>query len=179
MATLKPITLCGFLLAALLSASQAAAQDSYSDDNDHGHAMAAEEDYEHAAPRQQSMLMWTFNALGWRYTLALPLAGLVCFVLALLIVVRGGSYAGPALLFVVPIPALIGLLGVVDGIVMVTTVFAGSSVAPKPNEVLEGLGTSVVTLLVGLLVMAPAYLVATMGLFIRTLMGDKTPPQKT
>jgi len=99
----------------VVSVSRLAAQEARDEDHAHAHAhdeemSHGEYDYEAPPRRQESMLMWTFNALGWRYTLALrwPAAGLV---LALAIVLRGGPNAGPALLFVVPIPLLVGVLG--------------------------------------------------------------------
>lgn len=142
---------------------------------EHAHA-DADADHMHEfeePPRQQSMLGWTFRALGWTYTLALPLAGLIAFVLALIIVIRGGSYAGSALLFVVPIPLLVGLLGFLDGLIRGYQMLATPNSAPKPWEMAEAVSTSLVTPLVSMLLMAPAYLVAAGGLFLRTLMGDR------
>jgi len=174
MKSLVPFLCCGLLVTSFVSTNQTFAQD---EPHDQGHEMAAEEDEEFGPPRrQESLLMWTFNALGWRYTFALPLAGLLSFVLALVVVMRGGNYAGPALLFIVPLPALVGLLGVVDGITMSTMVLTQSEATAKPSDVLTSFGSSVVTLLVGMLLMGPAYLVAMGGLFIRTLMGEKPAP---
>jgi hypothetical protein len=158
------------VLGSILSLPQAAvAQDGHAQTHDEAFANEHE-----AMPRQQqSMLMWTFNSLGWKYTLALPLAGLVSFVLALILVIRGGPYAVPALLLVVPIPLLIGAVGFFDGMIMSFQVIAMSQIAPKPSEWAEGISTSLVTPVVGMFLMAPAYLVAAGGLIVRTFSGER------
>jgi len=157
------------VLASTLSLPQiAAAQDEPAHAHDAGFAHEYEE-----MPRQQSMLMWTFNSLGWRYTLTLPLAGLVSFVLALILVIRGGPYAGPALLLVVLIPLLVGVLGFFDGMIVSFNVMATSQTAPKPSEIADGISTSLVTPAVGMFLMAPAYLVAMGGLIVRALAGER------
>jgi hypothetical protein len=172
MQTPKPLLLCAILLALAAGFTAVRAQD------EHGHGMSAEhQEYAHEAPRQQSMLLYTFNAIGWRYTLALPLAGLLAFVLALIVVLRGGPSAGPALLFIVPIPLLVGVMGFFDGMVMSFNVIALSEAAPKPNQIADGIATSLVTPIIGMLLMAPAYFVAMGGLFLRTLAGEREPKQ--
>jgi hypothetical protein len=155
-----------------VSLQSASAQD---DDSaqDLEHVQPAEEfDEGIYQPRRISMLSWTFRALGWTYTLALSLAGLIAFALALIIVIRGGSYAGSALVFVVPIPLLVGLLGFLDGLISGYQMLATPNSAPRPWEMAEAVSTSLVTPLVGMLLMAPAYLVATGGLIFRALMGE-------
>jgi len=42
-----------------------------------------------AEPVQQSLLSWMFTALGFPYVVLLPLAGFLCFLLALIVVIRG------------------------------------------------------------------------------------------
>lgn len=149
-------------------------------DEDHAHVMDADEEFlrhahedDHSAPHRQSMLMWYLNALGWRYGLGLPLLGLIAFVLSLLLVIRGGQYAGPALIFVVSMPFLFGVLGVVDGMIMTLTTLSHTETAPRPSEVAEGISLSLVAANFGLFMMAPSFLVATAGLFIRTMVGDR------
>jgi hypothetical protein len=142
---------------------------------EHAHA-DADADHMHefeGPPRQLSMLSWIFMALGWRYTLALPLAGLAAFILALMIVIRGGTYSGSALLFVVPIPLLVGMFGLFDGMFASFSVLAFAESSPKPWEVAAGFSTALVAPFVGMIFMTPAYLVATGGLFMRTLAGDR------
>lgn len=61
-----------------------------------------------AEPVQQSYLSWMFTALGFPYLILLPLTALVCFVLALIIVVRGkGPMAAASLILIIHIPLLI------------------------------------------------------------------------
>jgi biopolymer transport protein ExbB len=51
---------------------------------------------------------------------------------------------------------MFGLLGTVDGMVMAFDVIAGSDVTPKPSELAQGIGTALVTTVVGLWVAIPA-----------------------
>ncbi len=131
-----------------------------------------------APRRQHSLLSWTFQALGVRYTLALPFLGLLSFALALILVIRGGQYVGPALIFVVSMPFLMGLFGVIEGLIISYSRLASSEIAPKPNELAEGISLSLVAANVGMLMMAPAFLVATLGLFIRAMRGERGPIEK-
>lgn len=178
------LVLLGVAFVGAVSERRVVAQDH--DPHEHAHDEAghmhdedqaqAEVDDEWSPPRQ-SMLMWTFRSLGWRYSLALPLAGLVAFALALILVIRGGSNAGSALLFVVPIPLLVGMFGFLDGMIAGFQVIATPGHAPRPWELAEGISTALLTPVVGMLLMAPAYLVAMGGLFIRTI-TEPRPPRK-
>ena len=51
---------------------------------------------------------------------------------------------------------MFGLLGTVDGMVVAFDVIAGSNVTPKPSELAQGIGTALVTTVVGLWVAIPA-----------------------
>lgn len=121
-------------------------------------------------PVRQSFLSWMFSALGLPYVILLPLAGLVCILLVLAVVVRGkGPMAAAALVLVVPIPLLIGVFAAIQGGMASYAVIATSATAPKPSEIAAGISTALVAPLVGMLLMVPGYAIATFGAFIRSL----------
>ena len=147
------------------------------DEHDLTHAMESEEDS--AVRPRQSFLIWFIGSLGWKYTLLLPLAALVSFVLTAALVMAGkGRTTGAALVFIVPLPLVIGLFGTLEGAVSSFMVIAMSDTAPKPAMIAEGISTSLVTPMVGMLLMAPSYLLAVVGLTVRALKGDpkSSPP---
>lgn len=125
---------------------------------------------EFGGPAPPSLLSWFFHALGVQYTILLPLAGLLSFVLALALVLRGrGPMATAALLLAVALPLLVGVYGALDGAIMSFIVIARSSVTPKPSEVAQGVAMSLVTPMAGTWAMAPAFLVAVVGSLVRSL----------
>ena len=132
------------------------------------------EDFE---PVRQSYLHFLYSALGIKYTLLLPLAGLAAFAVTLIVVVRGkGSLAGVVLLFIVPVPFFIGLYGALEGTIASYQVIAASTVQPKPSELAQGISMALVTPMIGLLLMVPAYATATIGLLLRSLSGNPDRP---
>src|SRR5262245_993360 len=61
------------------------------------------EDYSDAP--SENFLVWFIGALGWRYSLLLPLSALMSFALTAILVIGGkGRTTGPALIFIVAIP---------------------------------------------------------------------------
>lgn len=169
------------LLVFVLAPSAARAQTEPADDHAHGMAESAHDEgshaadgQEYAAPRNESMVLWLLRSLGWRYGLGLAFLGSVSFALSLLVVIRGGPYAGSALVFLVAMPLLFGLMGVIDGLMGSFTVMAHSSSAPKASEIAEGVSLSLVSAMAGIWAAAPAFLVATIGLLVRTLVGSRT-----
>ena len=120
---------------------------------------------------QQSLLEWTYYALGIRYTLLLPLASFISFVLVLVMVIRGrGAWVGPALLLILSAPLLLGVFAAIEGLVMFYSMIAMSPTAPKPSEIAAGVSTALVAPLVSMLLMVPSYLAAAIGCFIRALL---------
>jgi biopolymer transport protein ExbB/TolQ len=96
----------------------------------------------------------------------------------LLLVIRGRSWAaGTAIVLLVPLPFLVGLFGSIEGAIMSYMVIAYSSPAPKPAHVAEGISTALVTALVGMLLMAPSYVLAVAGLFVRSMLGERSNPK--
>ncbi|HXT57253.1 MAG TPA: hypothetical protein VN699_01410 [Pirellulales bacterium] len=130
--------------------------------------------------QNESYLLWLFHALGFRYSVLLSAAGLLSFVLTLIVVRRGkGPLAGAALLFIVPLPFFIGSYSVLDAVTAVCGVLAASTTAPTSSELARGIGMSLASLWVGMLLAAPGYLVAMLGLFQRSLAenSDRSPPE--
>jgi biopolymer transport protein ExbB/TolQ len=68
-----------------------------------------------------------------------------------------------------PLPLLIGIFATVQGMIASYAVIAASTSTPKPSEVASGISTALFTVLIGLAVSFPAYLVLAFGLFLRTL----------
>ena len=131
------------------------------------------EEFVEDLPRQQSYLEFMFNSLGWRYTFLLPLAALVSFVLILVLALRGkGSAVPAALVLLVPLPIIVGIFGVVDGMLASFQVIAMSNTAPRPAEYAHGISMSLMTLFVGILLAVPGYVLAVCATFVRSLVGD-------
>lgn len=129
-----------------------------------------------AEMQSESFLMWFIGALGWKYALLLPGSALLSFVLtAVLLGVGKGRTTGAALVFIVAIPFLVGLFGMFDGLMASFMVIARSTVAPKPSEYAQGMSMSISTPLLGMLLMVPSYLLATVGLSIKALRSDPQP----
>ena len=123
-----------------------------------------------AEPVQQSLLSWMVNALGFPYFILIPAAGLLAFLLALLIVFKGnGPMASVALVLVVHVPLLIGVFAALQGGIAAYTVIAMSAATPKPSEVPAGIPAALVAPFVGMLMMAPGYAVAALGALIRCI----------
>lgn len=129
---------------------------------------------EDPAPVQQSMIVWYVRSLGLVNSVLLPLAAMICCLVALFIVVRGkGSLAGAALVLVVHVPFMIGLYAAFGGLINVFAVIAMSANPVKPSELAEGFSTSVVAPQVALLLTVPLYAVAIFGSLIRSLVSDQ------
>jgi di/tricarboxylate transporter len=137
----------------------------------------AEADAAHE-PRQMSYLAWVYHSLGLMYSLALPLAGLMVFLGAVLVVIlairRPGVIA--AYLVFVPLPLLIGVFGTVDGLIRSHSVIAMADYAPKPSEVSQGYSMALLCLLVGMLATAPGYFVTALGLFLSAILNKPRAP---
>ena len=124
----------------------------------------------------QSLLAWFWTALGPMYLGLLPLAGLISFVLALVIVLRGrGGMSSTALLLVVPLPFLVGIFGAIHGLISSYSVIAAGGSTVKAAEVASGISLSLVAPLLGMLLMAPSYIVALVGSLVRSF----APPDRT
>ena len=121
-------------------------------------------------PPQQSFLSWMLRALGYEYALLLPLAALVCFVLTLIVAIRGkGPMAGVALFLIVPVPFLIGLFAGIKHAILALNEIAVSAGSSEVSRTAEGISMARVAPLVGLMMMIPGYGVAAIGSLIRSV----------
>jgi hypothetical protein len=126
-----------------------------------------------AAPVRQSYVSWLLDSLGMYYVILLPLAGLVSFLIALIVVIRGkGPMAGPCLILVVHIPMLIGVFAAIQGAIASYMVIAISDTAPKPSEIALGVSTALAAPMVAMVLTVPSYVVAVFGSLIRALGGE-------
>ncbi len=84
---------------------------------------------------QQSFVAWVFSSLGFPYVILLPLAGVLCFLPALILVLRGkGPMAAASLVLIVPVPFLIGVFAAIRAGIASYTVIAMSTTTPKPSD---------------------------------------------
>ena len=119
---------------------------------------------------QQSLLMWYVSALGFKYALLLPVAGLFSLLATLLIVIRGrGPFVAGGLMLAVAAPIFIGLMGTVEGAVSAYRIIAMSSITPKPAEMAEGMSMALATLQVGVFLAIPSFALAALGSLVRSL----------
>jgi hypothetical protein len=119
-------------------------------------------------PAPQSMLSWMASSLGIGYLVLLPLAGLLCFVLTLIVVIRGkGPMAAAAVVLIAPVPFLIGIFAGIQGMISSYQVIAMSGATPRPSEMAAGISTALFAPLVGLMLTSPAYATAVLGALIR------------
>lgn len=125
-----------------------------------------------AEAAQQSILSWVFNSLGFPYVMLIPLAGILSFLLALFIVLRGrGPLAAAALILVVHVPLFVGFFAAFQGMIASFTIIAMSGTTPKPSELAQGYATAMVAPMMSILMMTPGYLVAVVGAFFRCIAG--------
>lgn len=124
-------------------------------------------------PPQQSFLSWMLRALGYKYAWLLPLVSLVCLVLTWVVAFRArGATAGAALLLIVPVPLLIGLFAGIEHAIAALRVVATGVGSPRESQLAEGISATLVAPMVGLLLTAPGYVVATIGSLIRSFRND-------
>jgi hypothetical protein len=124
-------------------------------------------------PVQRSFLSWILTALGYKYTILLPLLGLIGFVLTLIIVIRGkGPMAGVALLLIIPAPLLLGVFAAIEGGIGAYQQIATLQKAPPSGHDAVVISNLLVAPMVGLLLMAPSYILAILGSLVRSFSAD-------
>lgn len=124
-------------------------------------------------PPRPSYLSWILTALGYKYSILLPLSALVGFVFTLIIVLRGkGSMAGVALLLIIPVPFLMGVFAAVEGGISAYRIIATLENTPSPGHFAAVISTLLVAPMVGMLLMVPGYVLATLGAFFRSFSAD-------
>jgi hypothetical protein len=121
----------------------------------------------------KSKLLYYIEVCG-PYLLLMLLAALTVFVLTLLLLVFGRKPAAwAALILIVPTPLLIGFFGTISNWNAGWAVLALSDTQLKPSE-LNGLFAEIlIPLWVGMLLSAPTYFVAVVGLLIRSFGKDE------
>lgn len=166
-----------FVVCLLCSGTAAFAQkaagpgDHHATDQGDAHEMFAEEAVPAAPPavyRHESLVMWIARSMGVVGVLVLG-AGAFCFVVTLLVTIRGqGPFACAALVLLIPIPLLIGLFGTGKGLISSFQVLALYPGPVKAGELCAAISETLVTPMLGLVVMVPSYLVATLGSIFRS-----------
>lgn len=122
-----------------------------------------------SGPPQRSFLSWVLQALGYEYALLLPLAALVCLVLTLVVAIRGkGPMAGVALVLIAPVPFLIGLFAGMRHTILALNAIAVGAGPSEVSRLAEAISSALVAPLVGLVMTAPGYGVASVGSLIRS-----------
>lgn len=117
---------------------------------------------------QESFLNWLIRSTGLLGLLIPPLA-ILCFILTVILVFRGkGPLTGVALLFIIPLPVLLGLLALIHGGIQSLQVIFYSSVPPNTSEFGDAISTSLVGPMMGLLLTLPSYLLAMTVMFVRS-----------
>ncbi len=125
------------------------------------------------APVQQSFLSWILTALGFKYAILLPVSALVGFVLTLIVAVRGkGPMAGVALMLIMPVPLLIGVFAAIEGGISSYKAIAMLPKDPAPGRDAAVISTLLVAPMVGMLLMAPSYMLAILGSLVRSFSAD-------
>ncbi|WP_425618563.1 hypothetical protein NA78x_002272 [Anatilimnocola sp. NA78] len=113
--------------------------------------------------------LWSFQALGIRYTFLLPVVAAISLVLILVVCLRCRNQSLTALLAVlIPIPVFVGLVSVVDGIV---SSFQGIT-HPTAEYLAEGMALSLFGLKVSMWLALPGFLLAT-GILVCRSLTDK------
>lgn len=130
-------------------------------------------------PVPQSFLSWILTALGFKYAILLPVSALVGFVLTLIVVVRGkGPTAGVALVLIIPVPLLIGVFAAIEGGISSFKEIATRATDPAPGQVAAIISTLLVAPMVGMVLMAPSYILAILVSSVRSFSADPRVPSE-
>jgi len=123
----------------------------------------------------ESPLVWFLESLGFG-GLMVAAAGLAAFLLTLFVVFRGkGSAVGPALLLIVPLPVLVSVFSVLQGMTASFAVAMHSDAQIKASEITAAISALLVRPIFGLLAMAPSYVLALLFLVYRSGKSDSEP----
>jgi len=119
-----------------------------------------------------SWLSLYYQACGVKFGIALPFFGLLSFVLTCMVLFKvQGRPRGATLACVLALPVFVGLYGMIDGWVVMAEMTLYSTIHPKPSEYALGSFISLYTMLVGLFLSLPSYILATIMLSVRALRG--------
>jgi hypothetical protein len=127
-------------------------------------------------PVRRSYLEWLFEGIGLPYSLLLPAAALVTFILVIILLRRGrGVELVGALLFVVPMPIFVGCLRIVYDMIEAMQIIAISD-SPKLGEVVYAASAGLATFWYAMILILPSYLLALGGLFLRAIRPPSPQP---
>ena len=131
------------------------------------------EDAEAIEPFQVSFLSWIIESLSGPLLLLLLLSGVMCFIVALILVRRGeGPFAAAALVLIVNVPVFIGVFAGMYGSLSALRAVALSVGTPKPSEVVAIVVAVLLGPLLGILLALPGYAVAASGAYLRAIRSD-------
>lgn len=121
-------------------------------------------------PVGSSFLHWMYLALGVKFSILLPLAGIVACAMTAFLVVRGrGPFAATATVLMVTLPLWVGLYGALESLITSYRIIGAAADGPKLNETADAFFWSLAAPLVGVLMMIPAFLAAVIGSTVRAL----------
>ena|GEM_PF-2933424 len=123
---------------------------------------------------ETSYLEWVFSVLAPVDCLLFVVAGVCGFVMTLLMVRRGkGDKPSVGILLCIGLPLLVGLQstvrGMIKGMISIATHATGDT---NQADMASIIAQALFPLLLGILLMIPGYLVATIGLFRRSIRGE-------
>lgn len=120
---------------------------------------------------QESFLQFVVSSLGVRYSILLTFATVGAFLIVAAMLLRGrGAWAAAATLLAVTLPAFVGVLAFVDGMLSSFLVVARSNATPQPAAWAEGLAMSLVSVNLGMFLTGTLLFIALIGLTVRALM---------
>jgi len=124
--------------------------------------------------QQVSYLFWLFQSLGF-YSLLLLGSGFMMFVGAVLVAAmsRRPSVLA-AYLALVPIPAILGVIGMFHGLITIFEVVATAESAVHPASLASGISSTLVCPLTGILCSLPAFLVTVICLLVKVML-ERSP----
>ena len=122
----------------------------------------------------QPFALWLISVLG-PYLLLLPLAALVCFVLVLILTIRGkGPFAAAAVILLTMFPMLLGLFASVASAIGFMHFMGTSLTPPTLNELCDAMSVYLALPFVAMLLSVSVYAVATIGSLIRAFRTDES-----
>ena len=132
-----------------------------------------------AIPQGTSFGGWMASSLSSTSALLTIISGVLIFCGALRLVMnRQRPVALAAYLVLLPLPFLIALFGIAQGMMLSFTVLASSTTMPTGAEFSGGIAASLLQIVVAMLVSAPTYFVLAYGLVFGAPPTDSTATAK-
>jgi hypothetical protein len=125
----------------------------------------------------QSFISWMFEQLGPYYGIGLPLLGLLLLAAGVhAVLTSGGPGRVAAYLALVPLPLLVGLIGMLQGLGSAATTVAESAVQPVPKELAGDIALAIFAPLLSLYAALPGYCVLAIGFLLRNMRLESAAP---